>query len=228
MNELHFTDNHSINQWINYCLSLIDCEDAPKFIRSFKNYSGNDQQSLHVFRELILGAYLISKGINVRNNLKIFDKTPDWSVVDNNSIDCEGIVELVNLNIDIKTNKYIESQKNKIAVYWVGENKNRLYQSLLNKVTKYKGLISNNNVPYIVAVFVDFRLHFDLEEFDELLNKKPDGLFHESAHLSGVLYINDSNGKYLFNYFENDLAKNKIKLPSGEFALNFKTYTKKN
>lgn len=220
MNILHFTDNQNINLWINYCLSLLDSEDVPKFIKSFKNYSSKDQQSLHVFRELILGAYLRSNGIKVRNNFKISNKTPDWTVIDN-AMNYKCIIELVNLDIDTRTNKYMEQQRcnNRVAVYWIGDNKNRLYQALLNKKSKYKDVLSQYDLPYVVAIFVDFRLHFDKDEINDMLNNKQDGLFLEAENLSGLLYISDSNGKYDFIYFKNDIAKNMYQLPSGEFNI---------
>lgn len=222
-----FTKNKSINDWINYCLSIINSDDKPQFKKEFKSYSGSDFQSLHVFRELILGAYLISNGIAVRYNYKIFNKKPDWSIINENSSTCKGIIELVNLDIDQKTNDYIEKQriKNEIAVYWTGINKKRLYERLQSKATIYKDLLKNFAGPYVISVFVDFRLHFDMEEVNHLLNNNSNGLFQMYNTLSGVLYFCDSNGKYFFNYFENHIANNKIHLPSGEFNQKLKTRT---
>lgn len=85
---------------------------------------------------------------------------------------CKGIIELVNLDIDKKTGDYIEKQKNKneVAVYWIGENKKRLYDTLQTKAAKYKDLLMSIDVPYVISIFVDFNLHFDMEEVNHLLN----------------------------------------------------------
>lgn len=218
MDYIIFTKNTSINDWINRCLSIINHEDALKFKKKIRDIREDDNQSLHFFRELILGAYLISKDIAVRYNCKTLGKTPDWTIIDKDTSDRRGIIEVVNLDIDDKSKKYTENQRNKneFAVNWTGSNKDRLYKTLEDKASIYKDLLLNKPVPYVCAVFVDFDLYISSNTVNDLLNDNTNGLFQINNRLSGVLYFYDGNRKYYFKYFENDKADNKIRLPTGE------------
>jgi hypothetical protein len=73
-------------------------------------------------------------------------------------------------------------------------------------------------VPYIVAVFGEFRAAIDFEEevcpclFDEEF-----GLFRMYPDVSGVLYFEETSGRYLFRYAHNPNALRAFDLPSGVF-----------
>jgi hypothetical protein len=179
---------------------------------------------MHTFRELILGAYLSSKGFRVRHEYSVEGKTPDWCIMDNGS--AVGIVELVNFHIDAVTESEMirQMQTEGIAVHWRDENKNnkRLYYCIWDKMQKYQALTEKLRTSYIIGLFRDFLADIKFKDVHACLY--PDdtghtGLFQIYRHVSGVLYFEDHSAQYWFRYEQNPNALRKFEVPSGVLSL---------
>ena len=133
-----------------------------------------------------------------------------------------GIVELTSFHIDKATENEIEEQMHAkgIAGYWRDQNKDnveRLYHVIWCKAPVYKSLIEKLQVPYVVGVFGEFKVAVDFEEVCLCLFDEKTGLFGMYPELSGVLYFEESSGRYSFNYASNPNALQMIELPVGIF-----------
>jgi len=192
-------------------------EDQQRFVNNFREQPHDSDQIMHTFRELILGAYLSSRGFPVRHEYLVEGKTPDWCILDNRSA-MVGIVELVNFHIDAVTESEIAKQIQAKSIIWRDGNKNnveRLYYCIWDKMQKYQALIEKLRVPYIVGIFLDFKVVVDLEELRGCLYRNGTGLFQMYGYVSGVLYFEENAGQYLFRYEQNPDAQRKVELPSG-------------
>lgn len=213
-------ENKAVNNSIYYCFNFINEKEQKRFVKKFKNQPHTNIQIMHTYRELLVGAYISANGIKVENERKIGTKTPDWSITDQ-SDNVIAIIEVINHHIDEKTNEPILEQfkagKKAIAFFPNGndpENK-RLYLHIQDKANKYKDLVKGINVPYVVAVFMDFLTVIDDQETKECLMDGKEPLFRLYPDLSGVLHFEESNGSYKFTYIENPFALRKITIPSG-------------
>jgi hypothetical protein len=215
--------NSSINRDIYLCFKHISEEDEKHFVKKFKEQPQDSDDIIHTFNELILGAYLSSKGFRVRYEYPIENKTPDWCIL-NNKAELVGIVELVNFHVDANTQsdiaKQIQSQGG--AAYWPNINKNngRLYQSIWDEMGKHKDLTNKLNIPYIVSIHSDIFSPTDFKSVRVCLSSTDFGLFQQYPHVSGVLYF---NGSHFFEYEKNPNALRD--LLGGDFSL--KTNIKK-
>ena len=101
-------------------------DDRRKFVKKFHEQPHDENQVMHTLRELILGAYLVSRGLNVEYDRKIDGKTPDWVILDDAG-SLKGIVELVNFHIDKTTEDDIKRQvwDEGSGCYWPKPNNER-------------------------------------------------------------------------------------------------------
>jgi len=213
--------NSSINQCIYQCFKYIRKEDQKKFLKKFRKNPHNSDEIMHIFRELILGAYLGYNNLKIRYEFNIDGQTPDWSVVTNNS-KSECIIELVNFHIDNATEKQIQAhrEKSRMFVFWRDQNKDnldRLHQSILLKIQKYRKLASELKIPYIISLYIDFMITVDIDEVKECIFEKGINLFKNYPEVSGLLCFRESNGRYIFKYIQNQNALNKVEIPDGIF-----------
>lgn len=212
-----------VNYAIYYCFEHLCDKDQQRFVKKFREQPHDSDQIMHTFRELILGAYLSSRGFEVRHEYSVESKTPDWCIFDNKS-EVIGIVELVNFHIDAVTESEIAKRiKAKgIVVVWRDQNKNndeRLYYCIRDKMQKCQDLIEKLSVPYIIAIYPDFKAATDFEEVFPCLHHNEFGLFQMYRHVSGVLYFEENAGQYCFRYERNPNALRVVALPSGVFSL---------
>ena len=133
-----------------------------------------------------------------------------------------GVVECTSFHIDRATEIEIvrELQENKVVAYWQDGNKDnveRLYHSILRKATTYKSLTHKLNIPYVIAVYIDFKLVVDSDEIKSCLYDEETGIFQIYPNISGVLLFSDNSGQYKFSYFENPGARYGIRIPNGLF-----------
>ena len=77
-------------------LLFITETDAGAFARKFAEQPHDEDQVMHTFRELILGAFLASNRLSVRSEWPVAGKTPDWCILDGEDLSC--IIELVNFH----------------------------------------------------------------------------------------------------------------------------------
>lgn len=212
--------NNSINAMIYHCFRYICEEDKRKFVKKFHEQPQDSDQIMHTFRELVLGAYLSSKGFKVRHDYMIGNQTPDWTILDDEGKSVTGIVELTNFHIDRATENEIEKQMSAkgFAGYWRDQNKDnveRLYQVISAKVSAYRSLVKELQVPYVVSLFGEFKAIVDFKEVRSCLFDEKTGLFGIYPELSGVLYFNDG---YFFNYASNPNTLQMIEVPDGTFT----------
>jgi hypothetical protein len=212
-------ENNVVNREIYKCFDYICDDNKRKFVKKFRDQPHDQEQIMDNFRELILGAFLSSNGLNVIYDYQLQRKTPDWCVIDDHhSIKC--VIENVNFHIDKATDKEIKSHidKNGIWVGWLKPNEERIYMKLLEKSDKYEGVVTEQNVPYVVSLFGDFKAAVEIDEVNHCLFDAHGGLFNDHPILSGVLFFVESGGgRYTFRYIPNPKAIRKIDLPSGNF-----------
>ncbi len=218
------SDNLSINQCIYHCFKYICKEDQKKFLKKFRKNAHDSDEIMHIFRELILGAYLGYSNHKIKYEFNINGQTPDWSVATNNSkSDC--IIELVNFHIDKKTEKQIQAhwEKSQVFFFFRDQNKDnldRLHQSILHKIQKYRKLASELKIPYIISLYIDFKITVDIDEVKKCIFEKGINLFKKYPEVSGLLYFRESKGKYIFKYLQNQHALNKVEIADGFFNQN--------
>jgi hypothetical protein len=212
-----------INQAIYDCFDLLIEKEQKKFVKKFKEQPHSGIQVMHTFRELILGAYLSANGLIVENERNIDGKCPDWSILDS-SANITAVVEMVYHHIDNKTNDDILAQRGagKLAFGYFPHSNDpgflRLYSHIQEKASKYKTLVAEIDVPYVVAVFMDFTAVIDVEETKDCLTSGDESLFGLYPDLSGVLHFEEYNrGSYHFSFIENPYALRKVDIPSGYF-----------
>jgi len=213
--------NSSINQCIYRCFDYICKEDRKIFLKKFRENPHDSDEIMHILRELILGAYLGYSNLKIRYEFNINGQTPDWSIVINNSkSDC--MIELVNFHIDKATEKQIKAyrEKSRMFFFWRDQNKDnldRLHQSILLKIQKYRKLAIELKIPYIISLYIDFMITVDIDEVKECIFEKGINLFKNYPEVSGLLCFRESNGRYIFKYIQNQNALNKVEIPDGIF-----------
>lgn len=215
------TENIKMDKIIYDCFAFLCENEQKKFVKKFKEQPNNKIQIMHTLSELLLGAYLSSNGFMVKNDHKVGTKTPDWSIF-NNSLDLVAIVEAVYHHIDNKTNDDILAQYKageKAFTYFPHSNDpeyERLYSRIQDKASKYKSLVKEINIPYVIAVFMDSFAIIDIQETKDCLMSGDKPLFKLYPDLSGVLHFEGANcGSYRFSFIENPYALRKIDIPSG-------------
>jgi hypothetical protein len=209
------------NEAIYDCFDLLNEKEQKKFVKKFKKIPHTQIQVMHTFCELLLGAYLSANGLMVEYEHDFDGETPDWSILDDSS-NITAIVEMVYHHLDIDTRSDILAQREagKMAIGYFPHSKDpkflRLYSRVRKKASIYKKLVAEINVPYVVAVFMDFTVIVDVQETKECLMSGDESLFQLYPDLSGVLHFEESNcGSYYFSFIENPFALRKIDIPSG-------------
>lgn len=213
--------NRNIDDFIYLCFEHISQEDQRKFLKKFREQPHDSDQIMHTFRELILGAYLSSKGFRVMHDYAVETKTPDWCILNDTSV-VVGIVELTNFHLDRMTETEIKRQiaANPVSFFWRDENKDnveRLYHCIWHKADVYHALIEKLKTPYTISVFGAFQASVDFEEVQYCLFDRKIGLFDRYSDVSGVLYFEEKCGRYFFNYATNPQVLHILDLPSGTF-----------
>lgn len=223
MKHEHISGSSEVDEFIYLCFDHIRPADKRKFLNSFRHQSSQPDQMKHVFRELILGAYLCSAGLNARHDCAIDDKTPDWCIFDD---ECNllGIVELMSFHVDRTTEDKIQANLRfgKAPAIWRDANKNnvcRLYQRIEGKVQKYSGLVNQLDIAYAIAVFSDFLAAIDVEDdLNSCLFGQESGLFGLYPKVSGVLHFEEHGGSYQFRYVRNPRAFRTLDFSDGWFG----------
>jgi hypothetical protein len=210
-----------INAFIYDCFSHLVEEDQQKFAKRFRNQPHDSNEVMHTFRELVLGAYLCSRGFEARFESVVEGFTPDWSIVGAQS-EVTAIVELTTFHLDMATEQEINDQLRAkgLSCVWRDARKNnvdRLYHCLWHKAQTYRQLVMAMGIPYVVAVFLDFRASVDLEEIRSCLSGDETGLFRMYSELSGVLCFEETGGRYSFAYEPNPAAVRPMDIPVGDF-----------
>jgi hypothetical protein len=198
--------NQPLNKLIYECFESICEADVHKFVKNFRT---QDQgQKLHSFRELVLGAFLARQLLHPRYSKKLCGKTPDWCLHDDAN-QVVGVVELVNFHqaSTVETSMLDAIGNSQTWVDWVPSNSERLYQKLLQKAQAYDSVIASMGIAYVVAIFGTFTAAVEPDELHDALLKDHDGgVFLKAPSLSGVLFFEESAGRYQFRYIANPAA----------------------
>jgi len=211
--------SNRVNELIYHCFSYISDENERKFVKKFREQPHESEQIMHTVRELILGAYLGSKGFKIKYDCVVNNHTPDWCILDVSLATC-CIVELFNFHIDKNTETDIEKQRQAkcVASYWRDGNKNntyRLYESFRHKSQVYQNLVEHLKLPYVIALFSNIGAAIDLEEVQSCLFEDKTGLFTLYPSNSGVLFFEENGGQYSFIYINNPNAQRSFDIPNG-------------
>lgn len=209
--------NSRINDTIYECFDCIHETDIQRFTNKFRRVRKDEQQALHTFRELVVGAYLCSNGFEARYEHCIDGKTPDWSLFENETVN--SIVELVNFHTDRLKEKEIESTLRNEPTWcgWMDSNVKRPYSSLSDKAAVYKRFVSEHQIGYVVSIYGDFFADVEPDELQECLQGES-GLFECYPEVGGVLSFEEQAGAYIFEYYVNSASTSPILLPSGSLG----------
>jgi hypothetical protein len=157
----------------------------------------------------------------VENERKINGKTPDWSILDSSG-EILAIVEMVYHHIDCTTNDSLLAQSNvegNSYSYFPNANDpehQRLFSQIEGKACKYRNLVTDLQIPYVIAIFIDSLAEIDTEVIKNCLMKGEKPLFNSHTGVSGVLYFEEYFcGSYRFNYIDNPFAIREMYIPSG-------------
>jgi hypothetical protein len=189
----------SVNAAIYRCFEFISERDAESFVRKFAAQRHDNDQVMCTFRELILGAFLGSKGLAVEHERPLAGKTPDWTVLQNANPAC--VLELVNFH--------------RAQAF----HPHRLYNVIHKKCTVYSSVIEAADLPYIVSLYGHFFADLSRDEVEACLHDPQTGLFKNYPQVSGLLFFDDNFARYRFVYLTNHLALRRFTLPEGVLNL---------
>lgn len=215
------SEYQKINAFIYRCFDELVEVEQRKFVKKFREQPHDQNQVMHTLRELVCGAYLSSKGYRVIHDYHLKDRTPDWCILDDND-SIQTIIEVTNFHIDQVTERYIENQRQSKTIigYWPDGNTNnrdRLYERIQQKAQVYKELVNSINLPYVIAVYPDYRVCLEFDDVYDCLSLKNDGIYDLYPQVSGVLFYVENDGQYTFRYISNPRSLRKLDLPEGYF-----------
>jgi len=216
--------NPSINATIHHCFKYISEEDKRKSVKKFREQPHGEDQVMHTFRELVLGAFLGANGFNVKYDYTMEGRTPDWTV-----LDCElhpaCVIELSNFHLDRRRENQIRERWRTGGIWsgWLGSHEDRLYNVIQSKASAYKGLVNRHAVPYVIAIFGAFEAAVEISEVRGCLFHVETGLFGLYPEVSGVLFFQENPGCYEFEYIVSPNALRPAHFPGGRFGLGRET-----
>lgn len=206
--------NNYINTRIYELFSQIDPIDAEKFSRKFKSEAGD--QLFHTYRELILGAELRGRGLNLMYEKEVCKKTPDWVGFSTNG-EVEEIFDVVTLHqkrgIDIEIGKVVA--RGQAWSGWVHVSPDHVYSKIQQKAEAYTEISESLGVPYTICIFGEFTSFIEPSDIENVLYNLHGGIFKENPYLAGAVYFYEKSGTYRYVHFENHLASLKSKYLAG-------------
>jgi hypothetical protein len=199
MDNAPIAGNRSIDRKIKECFALITPEDADKIRRKFAELPRLDDtqdERLHLFRELILGAYLTTLGRRVRYARLLDGLTPDWSLLDQSG-ELEGIVEVFTFHPGAQPVS------------------DRLYGKAEEKFLAYRELAARHEIPFVVGIHVDFTHDVDESDIRDCLYNEEYGLLVRFPEASGALFSVIDVNRYPIEYYPSPHARWPIEIPNG-------------
>jgi hypothetical protein len=211
--------NRSIDAAIKRCFAYLSAQEVQAFTRKFREQLQDERQVMHTFRELLLGAYLGSRGLRICHEPNVRGRTPDWGILGSEG-EVQGLVELVNFHAPAAMEQEIEERR-RAGRIWVGRvpsHSQRLASTIEGKATTYRRLVEEEGFSYVVTVFGDFVAGDDLDDVRGCVADSGIGLFGMHPILSGVLYFEEAAGTYSFSFIANPHAARTVSIPNGQFA----------
>jgi len=182
---VRFTD---LSECLKSCFEVKDAVRLQKIL----SHHDKDGQYDDTFIELIVGCYLRMNGLDVRCAHKIDGKTPDWSVYNTNN-NLIGLIEISHLKIDQETDtKTIcgTDERPLIYTYWINEKNNlRLVDKLHKKAKQYKDVVEDNDIYFMIAVFIDSKLYFFEDELEPIVTE----FFMSHGFVDEILIVDEQN-----------------------------------
>ncbi len=193
--------NRSIDAKIKRCFEFISEKDAKQFVKKFASLPHVEDtidERLHVFRELIIGAYLVTQGFRVQYSRALDKKTPDWSILGDGD-KLTAIVEVVTFHPG------------------KGKTEDRLHATIKGKFSIYKELAEQHRVPYVVGIHVDFMHTIDDADIQDCLFQDEVGLFSLYPEVSGAIFFVVDVASYPITFYQNPYAKRPFVISNGIF-----------
>jgi hypothetical protein len=222
--------NEMIAAYVGY-VSPIDATTIKNELQSHRqNYekhkgNGNNRKAQkcqesywHTLGELVAGAFVASHGIKLDYKKAIGRQKPDWFLTDRAS-GRESILEVFSLDPDERI--LADLRDRGIAAGWridrANINEIRLWSSLNGKAAKYKRLVNDNDLGFIIAGHACFELDLRMDDIAACLDG-PEGLFQNHREVTGVLIFGprgkSNNFKWFFNRYSGEMV---ISLRDGIF-----------
>lgn len=170
------------------------------------------QQAHHTRREMLVGAFLASKSLQVEYDRKYGKQTPDWTIL--NGSNPVAIVEVFTLNVDQKTGAILASTAGQgPAVVWMSDPDRRIESPVKLKVDRYRDLAIEHGVALIAAICPSLEAGITDEVPGAIA-----AIFSQEPALSGVLHMEHLGWGYRFSYTPNPSASIKYTLPETVWA----------
>jgi hypothetical protein len=161
-----------------------------------------DEAARHTFREFVVAHRLNENGFRLEYNKKVERQTPDW--FDEQS---KLLLEVFTCE---RSGKCPAGQ--------------RIATTIATKATKYRELVHDKNLCYVVAVYCDFFICYFADDFADTIRENT--IFETYPHVSGLVFFTDGDvyrvvqpdgsiglkQDYRFTYFGNPTALMKIEL----------------
>lgn len=202
--------NPAVDRTIRKCLGEIPVSVARVVERRLRSVA-TDDDGMHTFHELLIGAYLARCGWTVEYERLIDGKTPDWTLIEDG--DARGIIDVVTYHLARSLEDYLKemSAKRGTAAYWP-ENEQKMFGALDGKASNYDALATRRGIPFVVSIFTKFEVGASPDEIMQVLAGEG-RIFEQRPALSGVLFAREETGKFGFTYFPNPTAALPIALP---------------
>lgn len=227
--------NPSINHAIYRAFGDLPDAVAEKVAKRLKQQADAKQdQVMHTFRELLIGAHLARSGYEVDYERPVSGKTPDWTTIGEQQ-DPTGIVEVVNHNLAADIARKIEAAnaEGQLHVYYP-EDEKRLFDKVDGKVGQYEKTVRDHDIPLVVAVFAGFDTGVGEDDLAMCVGPDEHSVFQQRPALSGLLLMETGSPvdlaalarggtafppgyRYQFRYIANPIAERPFSVPSGEW-----------
>jgi hypothetical protein len=205
--------NLEVNRQICELLATLAADDKRKFLKKFQREKST--QISHTLRELQLGSYLRTLGLDARYEYLVKGKTPDWVILDKSA----NILAIVD-QLTFHQAREIDDQMNAACATgdswtgWLPDNDNRLYQRIAEKAERYERLACDLGAALIVSIYGDIGAVVEAEEVNNaLFSAFGGGVFSRVTSLSGVILFQTRSIAHEFRYFQNPDATRKLALP---------------
>jgi hypothetical protein len=187
-------DEDSVQSSIPPALSYLCERDQRAFAKKFSEQSGNNDQAMHTFRELLAGAFMARQGYTPFYEPSIDGLTPDWLF--RRAGQEEFIADVVNFHVARTIESKLERAFDE-GQTWCGEipdQSQRLHSSLWEKAGKYKNLAAQKSMPYVVFIFGWLNAIIEPDQVETCL-VGAEGLFNDYTTLSGVYHMRERTYK---------------------------------
>lgn len=195
--------------------SLLERRDAHAVMQRICSFPAGKVHRVHIYREIIVGAFLRQQGFPVRYEVQVGGKTPDWVCL-NDRGEPRFIVEVVTVHpcqnaAMLMTNAF---QRGKAWAFFVQPTLDRVWGKLIDKARIYRRLVTELDLPYVLAVFPGMGIVLEEKFQDEYLFGS-DGIFRSAPYLSGMYRFRKFTDRYGFQYYMNPEANCAGCFPSG-------------